>query len=59
VLYGGNAAGLFDLHMTPFSMDRSPTAGVEIQANVIHAILEERPIQRAPLWLLALVTTLC
>lgn len=58
VLYGGNAAGLFDLHMTPFSLDRSPTAGVEIQANVIHAILEGRHIQRAPLWLLALVTTL-
>lgn len=59
VLYGGNAAGLFDLHMTPFSLDRSPTAGVEIQANVIHAILEGRHIQRAPLWLLALITTLC
>ena len=59
VLYGGNAAGLFDLHMTPFSLDRSPTAGVEIQANIIHAILEGHHIQRTPLWLLALVTTLC
>ncbi len=59
VLYGGNAAGLFDLHMTPFSLDRSPTAGVEIQANVISAILEGRHIQRAPLWVLALLTTLC
>ena len=59
VLYGGNAAGLFDLHMTPFSVDRTPTTGVEIQANVIHAILEGRHIQRAPLWLLALFTTLC
>ena len=58
VLYGGNAAGLFDMHMTPFSLDRSPTAGVEIQANVINAILEGRHIVRAPLWLLALVTTL-
>ena len=58
VLYGGNAAGLFDLHMTPFPLDRSPTAGVEIQANVIHGILEGRHIQRAPLWLLTLVTTL-
>jgi two-component system phosphate regulon sensor histidine kinase PhoR len=59
VLYGGNAAGLFDTHMTPFSLDRSPTAGVEIQANVIHAILQSQHIQRAPLWVLAVFTTLC
>ena len=57
VLYGGNAAGLFDTHMTPFSLDRSPTAGVEIQASVIAAILDQQHIRRAPLWLLALITT--
>jgi len=57
VLYGGNAAGLFDTHMTPFSLDRSPTPGVEIQASVIAAILDQRHISRAPLWLLALITT--
>ncbi len=57
VLYGGNAAGLFDTHMTPFSLDRSPTPGVEIQASVIAAILDQQHIRRAPLWLLALITT--
>ena len=57
VLYGGNAAGLFDTHMTPFSLDRSPTPGVEIQASVMAAILDRRHISRAPLWLLALITT--
>ncbi len=57
VLYGGNAAGLFDTHMTPFSLDRSPTPGVEIQASVMAAILDQRHITRAPLWLLALITT--
>ena len=56
VLYGGKAAGLFDDHMTPFSLDKTPMPGVEIQANVIDAILKERFIRRAPLWLLAMVT---
>ncbi|HEY7819351.1 MAG TPA: CHASE2 domain-containing protein, partial [Vicinamibacteria bacterium] len=37
VLYGGKAAGLYDDHMTPFSQERAPMAGVEIQANVIDA----------------------
>lgn len=30
VLYGGKAAGLFDDHMTPFSLDKTPMPGVEI-----------------------------
>ena len=55
-LYGGDAQGLFDDHMTPFSVDRTPMPGVEIQANIIHAILHQRFIRRAPLWLLGVVT---
>jgi two-component system, OmpR family, phosphate regulon sensor histidine kinase PhoR len=58
VLYGGKAAGLFDSHMTPFSADRSPMTGVEIQANVIHSILQKHFILRAPLWALSLLTFL-
>jgi two-component system phosphate regulon sensor histidine kinase PhoR len=55
VLYGGKAAGLFDAHMTPFSLDRRPMPGVEIQAHVIDAILKGRFVQRAPLWMLSLL----
>ena len=58
VLYGGKAAGLYDDHMTPFSDERAPMPGVEIQANVIDAILKERSIQRTPLWILSIVTAL-
>ncbi len=58
VLYGGKAAGLYDQHMTPFSDERALMPGVEIQANVIDAILKERSIQRTPLWLLSLLTAL-
>lgn len=56
VLYGGDAQGLFDDHMTPFSVTRTPMPGVEIQANIIHTILEQNFIRRAPLWLLGVVT---
>jgi two-component system phosphate regulon sensor histidine kinase PhoR len=58
VLYGGKAAGLYDDHMTPFSDERAPMPGVEIQANVIHAILKERFVRRTPIWLLGIVTAL-
>ncbi len=42
--------------MTPFSDERAPMPGVEIQANVIDAILKERWIRRTPIWLLSLAT---
>ncbi len=58
VLYGGKAAGLYDDHMTPFSTERTPMPGVEIQANVIDAILRGRSIQRTPLWVLSIITAL-
>jgi len=58
VLYGGKAAGLYDDHMTPFSDERAPMPGVEIQANVIDAILKERFIQRTPIWVLGIATAL-
>jgi two-component system phosphate regulon sensor histidine kinase PhoR len=58
VLYGGKAAGLFDSHMTPFSLDRSPMPGVEIQANVIDSILQRRFVTRTPLWALSILTAI-
>jgi two-component system phosphate regulon sensor histidine kinase PhoR len=58
VLYGGKASGLYDDHMTPFSQERNPMPGVEIQANVIDAILKERFVERTPLAVLAIATVL-
>jgi len=56
VLYGGSAAGLFDSHMTPFSADRSPMPGVEIQANVINTVLRGRYLQRASVYVVIALT---
>jgi two-component system phosphate regulon sensor histidine kinase PhoR len=58
VLYGGKAAGLFDAHMTPFSLDRRPMPGVEIQAHVIDAVLHGRFVRRAALWMLGILVVL-
>lgn len=58
VLYGGTAAGLFDMQMTPFSEARAPMPGVEIQANVINTVLKERFIRRAPALMVIAATVL-
>jgi CHASE2 domain-containing sensor protein len=47
VLYGATAAELLDSYPTPVSRTLDPTPGVEIQANVIHAILTRRFLKRA------------
>jgi|GEM_PF-1193015 len=46
VLIGATAAGLGDVSMTPFSTERKPMPGVEIQANIINALLTENFIAR-------------
>ena len=46
VLIGATAAGLGDVSMTPFSTERKPMPGVEIQANIINTILTENFISR-------------
>jgi PAS domain S-box-containing protein len=56
VLYGGSAAGLFDSHMTPFSAERSPMPGVEIQANVINTVLRGRYLERASVYVVIALT---
>jgi len=48
-----------DLHITPFDRE-GLTPGVEVHANVVATLLNEDPIQRAPVWLsagLGLATT--
>jgi PAS domain S-box-containing protein len=46
VLIGATAAGLGDVSITPFSTERRPMPGVEIQANIINTILTENYITR-------------
>lgn len=46
VLIGTTAAGLGDVSMTPFSTERKPMPGVEIQANIINTILTKNFITR-------------
>lgn len=55
VLYGMYSPG-FDEFTTPFS--HAPVPGVEVQASIIHTILQERFIRSAPIQLIALVTIL-
>ncbi|MEK9149258.1 MAG: CHASE2 domain-containing protein, partial [Candidatus Desantisbacteria bacterium] len=45
VLLGGSAEGLFDLTFNPFTQ---VFPGIEIHANVIHSILEESYMTKAP-----------
>lgn len=51
VLIGATAAGLGDVSITPFSTERKPMPGVEIQANIINTILTGNFITRtAAIW---------
>lgn len=57
VLVGAYAAGMMDAYYVP--SDRSTQMyGVEIHANVIQALLEERYISFVPAWLSALTTAI-
>ncbi len=47
VLYGGTASELGDSFQTPVSRAQDPTPGVEIQANVLHTLLNQRFLRRA------------
>lgn len=57
VLVGAYAAGMMDAYYVP--SDRSTQMyGVEIHANVIQALLEERYVNFVPVWLSALVAAI-
>ncbi|MBI2361404.1 MAG: adenylate/guanylate cyclase domain-containing protein [Deltaproteobacteria bacterium] len=49
VLVGAFSPSLHDQFATPFSADR-PTAGVEVQANVVETLLANDPITALPAW---------
>ncbi|RCS57566.1 CHASE2 domain-containing protein [Parvibium lacunae] len=50
ILVGATAAGLWDAYPTPVSGHAQPMPGVEISANVLNALLQERTIQHAKPW---------
>lgn len=57
ILVGASAYGLGDRFVTPLSSTPDTTAGVEIQANVLNGLLQERSIVDLPGWLAALIAT--
>ena len=54
VLVGAFAPSLHDVFPTPFSASR-PTAGVEIQANIVETLVANDPINPFPPWMHAAV----
>ncbi|MCR4537720.1 CHASE2 domain-containing protein [Pseudomonas sp. 18.1.10] len=57
ILVGATASGMGDRFATPISSTLGTTAGVEIQANVLNGLLQERSIVDLPGWLAALMAT--
>ncbi|UOK38678.1 CHASE2 and HATPase_c domain-containing protein [Pseudomonas palleroniana] len=57
ILVGATASGMGDRFVTPLSSIAGTTAGVEIQANVLNGLLQERSIVELPGWLAALIAT--
>ncbi|CAN5203182.1 CHASE2 domain-containing protein [soil metagenome] len=58
VLIGATAVGLTDSHPTPVSGNSGAMAGVEINANVLASLLEQRSIAIAQPWQTALFSAL-
>lgn len=50
VIVGATAAGLHDRHATPVSTANEAMAGVEVQANLLQGLLDDRLIRPAALW---------
>jgi len=58
VLIGATALGLTDSYPTPVSGNAGAMPGVEIHANVLASLLNQRSINMAPHWLTALLSAL-
>ena len=56
VLVGATAAGMGDRHMTTVSGRKGAMPGVEIQANVLDAVLQRVHIALFPTWVIALLS---
>ena len=57
ILVGGMDSGLGDYFFSPLSSTVGATAGLDIQANVLNALLQGRSIVDLPGWLAALLAT--
>lgn len=56
VLVGATAPGLGDRHVTPLSASLGTTPGVEIQANILNGLLQQRTAVDLQPWLAALLS---
>ncbi|MBG6471790.1 CHASE2 domain-containing protein [Pseudomonas aeruginosa] len=56
VLVGATAPGLGDRYVTPLSASLGTTPGVEIQANILNGLLQQRTAVDLPPWLAALLS---
>jgi CHASE2 domain-containing sensor protein/signal transduction histidine kinase len=57
VLIGATAPGLGDRYVTPLSASLGTTPGVEIQANILNGLLQQRVSVDLQAWLSALLST--
>ena len=57
VLIGATAPGLTDSYATPVSGNAGVMPGIEIHANILASLLDQRAIAIAPAWLTALVSS--
>ncbi|WP_460132569.1 CHASE2 domain-containing protein [Pseudomonas sp. S1_E04] len=57
ILVGSTSSGVAERFVTPISSTVGTSAGVEIQANVLNGLLQERSVVDLPGWLAALMAT--
>ncbi|AYG05567.1 CHASE2 domain-containing protein [Pseudomonas fluorescens] len=57
ILVGATAPGMGDRYVTPLSASVGTTPGVEIQANILNGLLQDRSITVLPGWLATLLST--
>ena len=59
VFLGLTASGVADWVTSPVSGESRPISGVEYNANVLNAVIQDRLVQPAPVWLSWLVALFC
>lgn len=58
VLIGATAAGIAPMFPTPVTTEERVMSGVEVNANILAGLIEQRGIQEAPSWQVALFTVI-
>ncbi len=59
VFLGLTASGVADWVTSPVSGESRPISGVEYNANVLNAVIQDRLVQPAPAWLIWLIALCC